>query len=67
MRKHSVDTRLASLVISLVVAVSFIMTPVALGYTIYYSLFNFNFYRAVVGCIMLFIMPHVNKEVQGER
>ena len=49
----------------LVVAVTFIMIPVALGFTIYHSLISFDLYKSFVGCAMLFAMPYVNTKVQG--
>ena len=49
----------------LVVAVTFIMIPVSLGFTIYYSLISFDLYKSLVGCSMLFAMPYVNTKVQG--
>ena len=56
-----------ALILRLVLAVTFIMIPVALGFTIYYSLINFNLYKSLVGCAMLFAMPYVNTRVQGAK
>ena len=54
-----------TVIMKLVVAVTFIMIPVALGFTIYYSLISFDLYKSLVGCAMLFAMPYVNTKVQG--
>ena len=54
-----------TLIIRLVLAVTFIMIPVSLGFTIYYSLISFDLYKSLVGCAMLFAMPYVNTKVQG--
>lgn len=68
-KKQSVKVWLPNLIntviMRLVVAVTFIMIPVALGFTIYYSLFSFNLYKSLVGCAMLLAMPYVNTKVQG--
>ena len=68
-KKQSVKVWLPNLIntviIRLVVAVTFIMIPVALGFTIYYSLISFDLYKSLVGCAMLFAMPYVNTKVQG--
>ena len=68
-KKQSVKVWLPNLVntviLRLVVAVTFIMIPVALGFTIYYSLISFDLYKSLVGCSMLFAMPYVNTKVQG--
>ena len=68
-KKQSVKVWLPNLIntviMRLVVAVTFIMIPVALGFTIYYSLISFDLYRSLVGCAMLFAMPYVNTKVQG--
>ena len=68
-KKQSVKVWLPNLVntviLRLVVAVTFIMIPVALGFTIYYSLISFDLYKSLVGCAMLFAMPYVNTKVQG--
>ena len=68
-KKQSVKVLLPNLIntviLRLVVAVTFIMIPVTLGFTIYYSLFSFNLYKSLVGCAMLFAMPYVNTKVQG--
>lgn len=68
-KKQSVKVWLSNLIntviLRLVVAVTFIMIPVTLGFTIYYSLFSFNLYKSLVGCAMLFAMPYVNTKVQG--
>ena len=68
-KKQSVKVWLPNLIntviMKLVVAVTFMMIPVALGFTIYYSLFSFNLYKSIVGCAMLFAMPYVNTKVQG--
>ena len=67
--KQSVKVWLPNLIntviMKLVVAVTFIMIPVALGFTIYYSLISFDLYKSLVGCAMLFAMPYVNTKVQG--
>ena len=54
-----------TVIMRLVVAVTFIMIPVSLGFTIYYSLISFDLYKSLVGCAMLFAMPYVNTKVQG--
>ena len=54
-----------TVIMRLVVAVTFIMIPVALWFTIYYSLISFDLYKSLVGCAMLFAMPYVNTKVQG--
>ena len=54
-----------TVIMRLVVAVTFIMIPVSLGFTIYYSLISFDLYKSLVGCSMLFAMPYVNTKVQG--
>ena len=68
-KKQSVKVWLPNLIntviMRLVVAVTFIMIPVALGFTIYYSLISFDLYKSLVGCAMLFAMPYVNTKVQG--
>ena len=68
-KKQSVKVWLTNLIntviMRLVVAVTFIMIPVALGFTIYYSLISFDLYKSLVGCSMLFAMPYVNTKVQG--
>lgn len=68
-KKQSVKVWLPNLIntviMKLVVAVTFIMIPVALGFTIYYSLISFDLYKSLVGCAMLFAMPYVNTKVQG--
>ena len=68
-KKQSVKVWLSNLIntviLRLVGAVTFIMIPVTLGFTIYYSLFSFNLYKSLVGCAMLFAMPYVNTKVQG--
>ena len=68
-KKQSVKVWLPNLIntviIRLVVAVTFIMIPVSLGFTMYYSLISFDLYKSLVGCAMLFAMPYVNTKVQG--
>lgn len=68
-KKQSIKVWLPNLIntviMKLVVAVTFIMIPVALGFTIYYSLISFDLYKSLVGCAMLFAMPYVNTKVQG--
>ena len=68
-KKQSVKVWLPNLIntviMRLVVAVTFIMIPVALWFTIYYSLISFDLYKSLVGCSMLFAMPYVNTKVQG--
>ena len=68
-KKQSVKVWLPNLIntviMRLVVAVTFIMIPVALWFTIYYSLISFDLYKSLVGCAMLFAMPYVNTKVQG--
>ena len=68
-KKKSVKVWLPNLIntviMRLVVAVTFIMIPVALWFTIYYSLISFDLYKSLVGCSMLFAMPYVNTKVQG--
>ena len=68
-KKQSVKVWLPNLIntviMRLVVAVTFIMIPVALGFTIYYSLISFDLYKSLVGCAILFAMPYVNTKVQG--
>ena len=68
-KKQSVKVWLPNLIntviMRLVVAVTFIMIPVSIGFTIYYSLISFNLYKSLVGCAMLFAMPYVNTKVQG--
>ena len=68
-KKQSVKLWLPNLIntviMRLVVAVTFIMIPVALGFTIYHSLISFDLYKSFVGCAMLFAMPYVNTKVQG--
>ena len=68
-KKQSVKVWLPNLIntviLRLVVAVTFIMIPVALVFTIYYSLISFDLYKSLVGCAMLFAMPYVNTKVQG--
>ena len=68
-KKQSVKVWLTNLIntviMRLVVAVTFIMIPVSLGFTIYYSLISFDLYKSLVGCAMLFAMPYVNTKVQG--
>ena len=70
-KKQSVKVWLPNLIntviIRLVLAVTFIMIPVSLGFTIYYSLISFNLYKSLVGCAMLFAMPYVNTRVQGAK
>ena len=70
-KKQSVKLWLPNLIntviMRLVVAVTFIMIPVSLGFTIYYSLISFDLYKSLVGCAMLFAMPYVNTKVQGVR
>lgn len=70
-KKQSVKVWLPNLIntviMRLVVAVTFMMIPVALGFTIYYSLISFDLYKSLVGCSMLFAMPYVNIKVQGEK
>ena len=68
-KKQSVKVWLPNLIntviMRLVVAVTFIMIPVSLGFTIYYSLISFDLYKSLVGCAILFAMPYVNTKVQG--
>ena len=68
-KKKSVKVWLPNLIntviMRLVVAVTFIMIPVSLWFTIYYSLISFDLYKSLVGCAMLFAMPYVNTKVQG--
>ena len=68
-KKQSVKVWLPNLIntviMRLVVAVTFIMILVSLGFTIYYSLISFDLYKSLVGCAMLFAMPYVNTKVQG--
>lgn len=68
-KKQSIKVWLPNLIntviMRLVVAVTFIMIPVALGFTIYYSLISFDLYKSLVGCAILFAMPYVNTKVQG--
>ena len=68
-KKQSIKVWLPNLIntviMKLVVAVTFIMIPVALGFTIYYSLISFDLYKSLVGCAILFAMPYVNTKVQG--
>lgn len=68
-KKQSVKVWLPNLIntviMRLVVAVTFIMIPVSLWFTIYYSLISFDLYKSLVGCAMLFAMPYVNTKVQG--
>ena len=70
-KKQSVKVWLPNLIntviMRLVVAVTFIMIPVSLGFTMYYSLISFDLYKSLVGCAMLFAMPYVNTRVQGAK
>ena len=42
---------------------SFLMIAFYFGYIVYYSVVSFNVYRAIVGCLALFTMIHLNKSL----
>ena len=54
-------------VLRITVAVSFVMIPISLGFTIYYSLVSFDFYKSLIGCALLFATPYVNIKIQGAK
>ena len=47
----------------LVVAISFVALPVFLWYVIHYSLVSFDLSRAVVGCVCLYTLIHLNQSM----
>lgn len=55
--------RLQTFLFKVLTVLSFLMLAFYFGYIVYYSVVSFNGYKAIVGCLALFTMIHLNKSL----
>lgn len=49
----------------IVLLTSLLLCPIFLGYVIYYTFVDFQFYKSLIGGIMLYVLPYLNIKMQG--
>ena len=54
---------LQELLVRLLTSISFCLLPYYVGYIIYFSIFNVDFVKVLIGCVSLYIMIHLNKSL----
>lgn len=54
-----------NLLLKTLVALSFILLVFYFGYIVYYSVVCYDVSRIITGCLLLCVMIHLNKSLQG--